>query len=80
MVKLDVLYHDTTEQTIMTNEKLYEEAHAALNRVFGDRSVSLDRTIENLESLSGEIDALIDAAQADQEEEVDDDDGDWNEE
>jgi len=47
------------------NEKLYDEALAAINRMFSDRSVSPETTRENLRGLRDEIEMLIDAIQGD---------------
>ena len=45
----------------MTNQDLYEKALSAINDLFSDTSVSVDKAIENLESLKDEIDVLISA-------------------
>ncbi len=47
------------------NERLYDEALAAINRMFSDRSVSRETTRENLRGLRDEIELLIDAIQGD---------------
>ncbi len=47
------------------NERLYDEALAAINRMFSDRSVSPEKTRENLRGLRDEIELLIDAIQGD---------------
>ena len=47
------------------NEKLYDEALAAINRMFSDRNVSPETTRENLRGLRDEIEMLIDAIEGD---------------
>jgi len=44
----------------MTNEELYEAASEAIVALFSDKSVSPFRCHENLESLQGEIDIMLD--------------------
>ena len=47
------------------NEKLYDEALAAINRMFSNRSVSPETTRENLRGLRDESELLIDASEGD---------------
>jgi hypothetical protein len=47
------------------NEKLYDEALAAINRMFFDRTVSPETARENLRGLRDEIEMLIDAIRGD---------------
>ncbi len=48
-----------------TNEELLEEAKAAASKLHGDMSVSKRQTVEALRDLSGHIETLIDATEAD---------------
>ena len=43
------------------NEKLYEEALTAINKLFGDTSVPVSTTRANLEALKGEIDTMLES-------------------
>lgn len=45
----------------MSNDQLYERALEAITRLFSDQSVGVSTAIENLESLQGEIDIMIDS-------------------
>ena len=45
----------------MTNEELYERANTAITELFNDNSVSAHKCVENLESLIGEMQVMIDS-------------------
>jgi len=45
----------------MTNEELYERANTAITELFSDNSVSAHKCVENLESLIGEMQVMIDS-------------------
>jgi hypothetical protein len=47
------------------HEKLFEMAKRAIQQLFGDRTVSSEKTIESLEALREEIDALVAALRED---------------
>ena len=49
----------------MTNEQLLENARKAIEELFSDTSVSVERAIENLQSLKDEIDVNMTALEAD---------------
>lgn len=49
----------------MTNEELYEAAVNAANALHADRSVSMEKALDNLENLRDEIQGLIDAVESD---------------
>ncbi|MFA5416935.1 MAG: hypothetical protein WC341_00615 [Bacteroidales bacterium] len=44
----------------MDNDELYQKALEAITALFSDNSVSQEKCRENLQSLKGEIDQLID--------------------
>lgn len=50
----------------MTNEELYEKAMEAITDLFGDMSVSTSTTKENLNTLIGEIQIMIDGLQGEE--------------
>ena len=54
-------------------DELYEEALKAINKVFGDRSVSRSETKRRLSDLAGEIEVMLDALELDDAKELDDD-------
>lgn len=54
-------------------DKLYEEAVKALNKVFGDTSVSRSETKRRLNDLVGEIEVMLEALENDEAKELDDD-------
>lgn len=43
------------------NEQLYEQASKAIEKLFSDTSVSQEQARENLESLIGEIEIMLDS-------------------
>lgn len=43
------------------NEQLYEQASEAIAKLFSDKSVSQEQARENLESLIGEIEIMLDS-------------------
>ena len=45
----------------MSNEQLYEAALEAIRRLFGDESVSREKTRQGLKALQDEIDLYLDA-------------------
>lgn len=49
------------------NEELYQEALKAINKLFGDTSVSQGKARENLENLIDEIQVMIDSLSEDSE-------------
>lgn len=49
----------------MDNDKLYELAMNAITELFNDHSVPKRKAIENLETLKGEIDTMIECLEAD---------------
>lgn len=53
----------------MSNEILYEIAMKAITDLFNDRSVSLETTRQNLGTLIGEIDTMLDALAMDPDDE-----------
>ena len=50
---------------VMNHDELKEAAKSAVNSVFGDRSVGPRTTIDSLEEIASDIDALIDALKSD---------------
>ena len=50
----------------MSNEELYEKAKQAIDDLFGDRSVSISTCKENLRTLQGEIDIMLEALENDE--------------
>ena len=44
----------------MTNDELYDQAMEAITKLFSDTSVSPSKARENLRTLQGEIDDMID--------------------
>ena len=56
-------------------DKLYEEALKAINKVFGDTSVSRSETKRRLNDLVGEIEVMLDALENDEAKELDDESG-----
>ena len=51
-------------------DKLYEEALKAINKVFGDTSVSRSETKRRLSDLAGEIEVMLDALELDEAKEL----------
>lgn len=49
----------------MSNEQLYENALDAINELFGDSTVSIQKALENLENLQSEIEAKIECLKED---------------
>jgi hypothetical protein len=45
----------------MSNEELYQQAMDAITRLFSDKSVSVSTARENLNSLIGKIEILLDS-------------------
>jgi hypothetical protein len=54
-----------SEDKPKTRDRLLEMAKSALSEVFGDTSVSRDKTRERLDELSNELDAMIGALDSD---------------
>jgi hypothetical protein len=50
----------------MTNEELYDAAKEAIDNLFGDKSVSVSQCKENLNSLIGEIEIMINTLELDE--------------
>lgn len=48
-----------------TNEQLYAEADVAVNALYADKSVSQSKCRENLETLRGEIDTMLNSLETD---------------
>ena len=57
-IKLDNIVVENKKFT--RNETLYHEALEAINRLFSDKTVSIDQCVENLNSLIQEIEMKID--------------------
>ncbi len=49
----------------MDHDELVEEAKQAINKVFGDQSVSRSKTKESLEELISEIEIILDTMRGD---------------
>lgn len=49
----------------MSNEQLYENALDAINELFGDSTVSIQKALENLENLQSEIEAKMECLKED---------------
>ena len=45
----------------MENEDLYEKAMDSIRKLFSDRNVSTEKTIENMNGLRDEIEILLDS-------------------
>lgn len=50
----------------MSNERLYDAAMDAINALFGDQNVSRSETKNNLNSLIGEIEIMLNALDHDE--------------
>lgn len=49
------------------NEELYEEAERAIDELYGDYSVEIEETLNNMHMLQGKINELIDCLELDKE-------------